>query len=159
MNQCRGGWRWSWRCARVIQTTGVLILENTMSLFHTQYLARGNYSTELAEISHVTLLGDSAWDSRGVFGISVWGPRYGVPLGSRRGGAKILKIFFSIFSFFSTGNGSWSFKLLICVKISPSFNLFWRSGSLTSERVFISRSLKMRKWLKYPDLRAYFHIY
>ena len=66
--------------------TGELIIENALSLFHTQDVARGNYLTELTEILHGTLLGDSAWDSRGVFGISVWGPRYGVPLGPQRGG-------------------------------------------------------------------------
>ena len=47
--------------------TGVLLIENAMSLFHTQDLARGNYSAELTEILHGTLLGDSAWDSRGFF--------------------------------------------------------------------------------------------
>ena len=62
--------------------TGVLIMENALSLFHTQDVARGNYLTELTEILHGTLLGDSAWDSRVVFGISVWGPRYGLPPGS-----------------------------------------------------------------------------
>ena len=80
----------------IAETTGVLVIENAMSLFHTQYLARGNYSAELTEISHGTLLGDSAWDSRGVFGILVWGPKYGVPLGSR-GGAKNFENFFSRF--------------------------------------------------------------
>ena len=80
--------------------TGVLIIENALSLFHTQYLARRNYSAEMTEILHGTLLGHSAWDSRGIFAISVWGPRYGVPLGSW-GGPKILKnFFFQFFHFF-----------------------------------------------------------
>ena len=79
-----------------------------MSLFHTQDLARGNYSAELTEILHGTLLGDSAWDSRGFFGISVWGPRYGVPLGSGEGVKIFEKIFFIFFIFF---NGKWFMKL------------------------------------------------
>ena len=116
--------------------TGVLIIENALSLFHTQDLARRNYLTELTEILHGTLLGDSAWDSRGVFGISVWGPRYGVPLGSW-GGPKIWQFFFQFFHFFLTGNVSWSLRLLINMKISPSFNLFWPLVSLTREGVFI----------------------
>ena len=72
-----------------------------MSLYHTQYLARRNYSAEMTEILHGTLLGHSAWDSRGIFAISVWGRRYGVPLGSW-GGPKILKKFvFDFFTFFN----------------------------------------------------------
>ena len=70
-----------------------------MSLFHTQYLARRNYLAELAEILHGIYLGDSAWVNRGVFGISVWGPRYGVPLGSG-GGKNFEKFFFDFFLFF-----------------------------------------------------------
>ena len=49
------------------QTTGILILQNAQPLFHTQTLARTNYWAELAEIWHGIPLGDSAWDSRGVF--------------------------------------------------------------------------------------------
>ena len=47
--------------------------------FRTQTLARRNYLAELPEILHGTLLGDSAWDSWGVFGNLFWGLRYGVP--------------------------------------------------------------------------------
>ena len=50
-----------------LTTTGVLILQNAQQLFHTHTLARTNYWAELAEILHGILLGDSTWDSRGVF--------------------------------------------------------------------------------------------
>ena len=52
--------------------TGLLVIENAMSLFHTQPLARKNHWAELAEILHGTLLGDFALDSRGIFGYSTW---------------------------------------------------------------------------------------
>ena len=64
----------------IFVNTGVLVIENAMSLFRTQPLARRNYWAELAEIWHGILLGDSTLDSRGVFGYSTWGPRKGVPL-------------------------------------------------------------------------------
>ena len=61
------------------------ILQNAQPLFPTQTLARTNYWAELAEILHGNLLGDSAWDSRGVFWNSIWGPCNGVPLGGPSG--------------------------------------------------------------------------
>ena len=64
-----------------------------------QTLPRTNYWAELAEILHGILLGDSTWDSRGVFWNSFWGPRNGVPLGVP-GGSKIFKKFCFIFSIF-----------------------------------------------------------
>ena len=74
--------------------TGVLNLENANPLFLSQELVRRNYLVKWAEILHGTLLGDSAWVSRGVFGYSTWGPSNGVPLGVPKEGSKILKIFF-----------------------------------------------------------------
>ena len=47
--------------------TGLLVIENDMSLFHTQTLARRNLWAELTKILHGALRGDSTWDSRGVF--------------------------------------------------------------------------------------------
>ena len=40
---------------------------------------------KMPEILYSTLLGDSAWENRGVFGYSTWRPRNGVPLGVPRG--------------------------------------------------------------------------
>ena len=139
-----GMYRQARRSARYNENiyTGVLIIENALSLFHTQYLARRNYSAEMTEI-----LGHSAWDSRGIFAISVWGPRYGVPLGSW-GGPKILEIFFFTFSFISIGMGSESFNSLVYAKISPSFNHFnvltgaRKVGSLKRSVVFEKSTLK-----------------
>ena len=45
-------------------------------------------------------LGVNSRFSRGVFAFSVWGPRYGVPKGSRVGGQKFWKIFIRFFHFF-----------------------------------------------------------
>ena len=78
--------------------TGVLNLENAMTIFRCHRLARRrNYSAKMLEILHGTPLGDSAWDSRGVFRYSTWGPRNGVPLGVPRG-VKNHNLFFSFFS-------------------------------------------------------------
>ena len=68
--------------------TGVLILQNDKGLFLSQDLARANYQAELAEILHGTLLGDTTWVNRGVFLISIWGLRNGVPLGAPSRGQK-----------------------------------------------------------------------
>ena len=62
--------------------TGVLNLENAKTIFRRHRLARRNYLAKMLEIFHDTLLGDSAWDSQGIFGYSIWGPRNGVPFGS-----------------------------------------------------------------------------
>ena len=59
--------------------TGVLNLENANPLFLSQELVRRNYLVKWAVILHGTLLGDSAWDSRGVFGYSTLGPSNGLP--------------------------------------------------------------------------------
>ena len=61
------------------------------------------YWAELAEILHGTLLGGSTWDSRGFFLISIWGLRYGVPLGGPPR-SKILEKIFPIFSIFFDRN-------------------------------------------------------
>ena len=56
------------------------------------------------------------------------GPDMGYPRGPG-GGPKILKNFFSIFLFISTGMGSESFNSLVNAKISPSFNHFNVQGA------------------------------
>ena len=43
----------------------------TAWIFHSASLVRRNYWAEWTEILHGTLQGDSAWDSRGFFGILV----------------------------------------------------------------------------------------
>ena len=47
--------------------------------FHTHILASKNYWADSHEILHGYLLDDYSSDSRSVFGISIWNPRYGVP--------------------------------------------------------------------------------
>ena len=53
-----------------------------MTIFRRHPLAKRNYLAKMLEIFHDTLLGDSAWDSQGIFGYSIWVPRNGVPFGS-----------------------------------------------------------------------------
>ena len=54
----------------------------------------------MAKVLHGTLFGDPTWVSRGVFSISIWGLRKGVPLGAPLG-AKNHEIFFvDFFNFF-----------------------------------------------------------
>ena len=88
----------------IVFFTGVLILQNAKGLFLSQDLARANYWAESAEILHGTLLGDSTWVNLGVFWISIWGLRNGVPLGGPPG-VKNHENFFSNFFNFFDGNG------------------------------------------------------
>ena len=62
--------------------TGALNLKNAMKIFRRHPLARRNYLAKMLEIFHDTLLGDSAWDSQGIFGYLIWAPRKWVPFGS-----------------------------------------------------------------------------
>ena len=52
-----------------------------MKIFRRHPLARRNYLAKMLEIFHDTLLGDSAWDSQGIFGYLIWAPRKWVPFG------------------------------------------------------------------------------
>ena len=94
----------------VNSSTSVLNLENANPLFLSQELVRRNYLVKWAEILNVTLLGDSAWDSRGVFGYSTWGPSNVVPLGVPKEVSKILKNFLMIFQNFLMEMGPWTSK-------------------------------------------------
>ena len=83
--------------------TGLLVIQNAQQLFCTNTLDRRIYRAELDEILHVTLKGYISSNYRGIFRYSVWGPRYGVPLGPQRG-AKFFEKFFSIFFIFFNRN-------------------------------------------------------
>ena len=67
--------------------------------------------------------GITRWITEGFLDIRSGGPDMGYPR-SPRGGPKILKICFPIFSSFSTGMGTLSSKSLVYVKISASFSHF-----------------------------------
>ena len=56
INRCLGQYYWL--------STGVLVIENAMSLIRTQTFARRHYWAKSTEILHGTLQGDSKWDSR-----------------------------------------------------------------------------------------------
>ena len=75
--------------------TGLLVSQNAQQSFCTNTLYRRIYRAELDEI----LQGYIMSNYRGIFRYSVWGPRYGVPLGPQ-GGAKFFSIFFDFFYFF-----------------------------------------------------------
>ena len=83
-----------------ILITGLLVLQDDMLILCTTTLARRNYWAELAQILHGTPKGVNSRFNRGVFGNSVWGPRYGVPKGSRVGGQKFWNFFLHFFHFF-----------------------------------------------------------
>ena len=76
--------------------TGLLVIQNAQQLFCTTTLDRSNYWAEFDEILHGALLGDNSSNYRGIFGYSVSGPRYGVPLGPQEG-TKNFEIFFLCF--------------------------------------------------------------
>ena len=102
--------------------------------------------------------GITRWITEGFLDIRSGGPDMGYPR-SPRGGPKILKICFPIFSSFSTGMGTLSSKSLVYVKISASFNHFNVQGGVTRETVFIKPSLKIHKPCKTSFLSAAFYFY
>ena len=91
-------------------STGVLILQNAKGLFLSQDLARANYRAESGEILHGTLLSYSTWVNRGVFWISIWGLKNGVPLGDPPRAKNFEKFFFDFFFYFLTEIGRWLSK-------------------------------------------------
>ncbi len=108
---------WWFYQKNVVYNTGVLILQNDKGLFLSQDLARANYQAELAEILHGTLLGDSTWVNLGVFWISIWGLRNGVPLGAPSLGQKSWKNFSRFFPI------SWRKYVPWCVNCSKKSTL------------------------------------
>ena len=87
-------------------STGLLVLQNDMLISCTTTLDRRNYWAELAQILHGVPEGVNLRFSRGFFGNSVWGPRFGVPKGCRvHVGAHNLKKTFSDFFVFFNWNG------------------------------------------------------
>ena len=84
----------------IVGYTGLLVLQDDQLILCTTALARRNYWAELAQILHGALKGVNSRFNRGVFGNSVWGPRYGVPKGSRVGSQRFCKIFSNFFIFF-----------------------------------------------------------
>ena len=79
--------------------TGLLVSQNAQQSFCTNTLDRRIYRAELDEILHVTLKGYISSNYRGIFRYSVWGPRYGVPLGPQ-GGARFFEKIYQLVSFF-----------------------------------------------------------
>ena len=143
-------------------STGWLILQNAHHLFRTQTLARANYWAELDEILHGTLLGDSTWDSRGFFWISIWGLRNWVPLRVPLGVRYFEKKILYFLNFFDE-NRSVDVKIARKKENQPLIRDLRASlrFSKISRNPFLMKStvLKIEKSLETTEWRTSFHFY